>query len=169
VSDGILVVEVAVAQLVVESGGAPVVLAVEQQVANLVAVAEQGPAGPQGAQGPANSTVVRTAQGTLSGHRVVCSAGGGLVRYASANDSTSVGSIEGVTIGAVADGAAASIQLAGEMVEPSWSWTPGPVFLGLAGQLTQTLPSSGFIVQIGVATAAATLLISPRTPILTAQ
>ena len=67
----------------------------------------------------------------------------------------------GVTTGAAALGAGVTVQTEGVMVEPSWAWATGPVWLGLTGLLTQTIPTTGVLVRIGTAISATKLRIAP--------
>ena len=75
----------------------------------------------------------------------------------------------GVSLTAADEGDSLDAMIQGEVVEASWSWSPGPVFLGKAGGLVQTPPTAGFIQQIGTATSATKIVISPSTPIVLAQ
>lgn len=68
----------------------------------------------------------------------------------------------GVTTGATSTGQTATIAIAGELTEVSWAWTPGPVWLGDDGLLTQVLATTGAIVRIGTAISADTIIIEPR-------
>lgn len=126
------------------------------------------PEGPIGPPGPAGGvTIQKAAAQALSGHKVVRPAPGDELDIASADDASDAGFAIGVTIGAAEAGATATAQTAGELVEPSWSWSIGPVFLGLAGALTQSPPAAAFLQQIGVAVAPDRLFINIRPPILT--
>ena len=46
----------------------------------------------------------------------------------------------GVVDRAYAPGESAEVKTAFPLAHAGWAWAPGPVFLGLAGQLTQVLP-----------------------------
>jgi hypothetical protein len=127
----------------------------------------EGPIGPPGPPGPAGgASVTKTAAEAVSGHRAV-KAVGDQVAYASADVAGDAELVLGVTVGAAIAGAPATVQTVGEMVEGSWAWTVGPVFLGLNGLLTQTPPAAAFVRQIGVAVASDRLLIDLRPPIFT--
>jgi hypothetical protein len=107
----------------------------------------------------------RTAAATLSGHRVVKVDDAGLADYA-ANTVDDAQSVIGLTTGAVTSGGLATIQSSGLMTEPSWSWVPNnPVYLGSNGTLTQTTPTSGVVLVIGVPLSATELFIDIKTPI----
>ena len=105
--------------------------------------------------------IVAPAGTTLGGHRVVYLDSARAARYASSADATAYQAI-GLTIGAASSGADATIQTTGELTEPSWAFTPGPVYLASAGQLTQTPPASGTVVQIGIASTPTRMAIAPR-------
>jgi hypothetical protein len=124
----------------------------------------QGPAGIPGPPGPAGGTTATAPAGeALGGQRAVYIAAGE-ARYASAADD-SAAVVAGITTGAVADGDTATYQLSGAMTEPSWNWTPElPVFLGLSGQLTQTPPAAGAIVELGIALTPQTIVVRVQRP-----
>lgn len=113
--------------------------------------------------------VSRTAGEDIGGHRVVIQYTDGCVYYASNTSDSHKHAILGITTGAVSSGNTATIQTYGELTEPSWTWTPGlPVFLSTNGLLTQTAPSSGFVLVIGTAQTATKLFVSIKPPIVKA-
>jgi hypothetical protein len=117
--------------------------------------------GPQGIPGtPGGSTVTRTASGVISGHRVVKALAGGAVGYPSISDTTDAGLIEGITTGAADPGADVTVQIAGQMVEPSWNWSLGPVYCADNGVLSQSVPSGAWLRQVAVAVAPDTIIIA---------
>ena len=63
-------------------------------------------------------------------------------------------------------GDAAVVRRRGVMVEAGWAWSPGPVYVGDSGLLTQSVPASGWLLQIGLAVNATTLDINPEEPIV---
>ena len=134
----------------------------------VVSVGEVGPQGPQGVPGPSGTAVVLpfVADGALGGNRVVRPTTLGKVGYADSATPAHANIVLGITVGAANDGAAVSVQVSGPMTEPSWTWTPdAPVFCGLAGALTQTPPTAGFSLIVGVATGATTIAIGVKQPI----
>lgn len=124
--------------------------------------------GPQGVPGPPGSDVVAgTAAEALGGHRMVRGARDALT-YATNTDASHADDIQGLTLGAAAAGAGVLLQRAGDVTEPSWSWTPEtPVFLGPDGQLTQTPPddSAAFTLCVGFAATPTTLVLRFEAPI----
>jgi hypothetical protein len=118
-----------------------------------------GPPG-LGGEGEA-STIVREAGEALGGHRAISVGVSGLALYADPFDPL-LRVPAGVSIGAAAGGDTVTVQIAGELVEPSWSWTPGPIYLAPLGMLTQAPPVSGAIVIVGQATGPSAMRIGPQ-------
>lgn len=99
----------------------------------------------------------------LGGHRVVCAVPGG-VDLASSDAADSAGAVIGLTTAAAAAGTPVSVVTHGPVVEPSWSFVIGPVYLGLDGLLTQDPPTTGCVLRIGRATAPTVLLVDLDEP-----
>lgn len=119
-----------------------------------VFVGIQGPAGPEGAAGGDTPMV---AASTLSGHRAVVSVSATEIGYADNDTPSHSVKVLGIIKDAANAGGTVMVQTFRSMTEPSWDWTPGqPIFLGNNGMLTQTVPATGFILELGVA-------ISPQT------
>lgn len=113
--------------------------------------------------GATSAPVTANAGEALSGHRGVYVAADGLAYYADpANETGRL--LSGITTGAAALGASASIQTDGAVDEPSWAWTAGggPVWLGTAGALTQTVPVAGLLIQVGIPMGPTRLRIEPQ-------
>lgn len=110
-----------------------------------------------------------TAGEPLSGQRAVRLAGSNTVRIASSDDISQAGLPIGVTTAAADEGADVTVMIVGTVDEPTWSFSPGPVFLGLNGALVQIPPASGFVLQIGTALSATRLVVERSTPIILAQ
>jgi hypothetical protein len=112
------------------------------------------------------SNIVTLAAGTaLGGHRAVIADGAGQALYADQSDTSHIGKVIGITTVAAMQGAPIEITQAGEVIEPSWNWSPGKIFCGVNGLLTQTVPTSGFIQVIGIALAATKMLVDLQTPL----
>ena len=117
--------------------------------------------------GGVSNVMEYVADGALGGHRIVRATTAGKVGYVDPSDPDQAHAALGLTTGAVADGALASVQFAGPITEPSWAWTPNlPVFIGAAGVPTQTPPSSGFHATVGVAVSATSMVIQLKSPIV---
>jgi len=126
----------------------------------------RGPAGPQGEPGPPAEMPLLVAARALGGHRAVVAVGDDRVDYASADQPDHAGRVLGITAGAVDAAEAVRVVIAGPMVEPSWNWVSGPVFVGLDGLLTQAPPASGFVQVVGAALAPTRLLVALGDPII---
>ena len=120
-----------------------------------------GPPGPAGPAGPMGGIASRIAGENIGGHRAVTVGADGKAYLASPVEAQAQ-AVFGVTTGAALAGAVVVIQCAGEQVEPAWSWTPGPVWLGTDGVLTQVVPTVGAAVLIGTAGGPTSLTVAPR-------
>ncbi len=107
--------------------------------------------------------IIEVAAGeNLSGHKAVAVVAGEAV-HADKGTPIHRGLVRGVTTGAANDGDVARVQVYGPMREPSWAWTPGlPIYVGTAGALTQSVPTSGWLQQIAVADTATQIFIDPQ-------
>lgn len=123
----------------------------------------QGPPGPPGDNSGTRKTIDLAYPGTLGGHRIVVSLDG-TAAYADAGDPSHLGKVVGITDSAATG--TVPVVFSGEIVEPTWAWTPGPVFVGTGGVPTQSPPSSGFQQQIGTALTATRLLVQILPPIV---
>lgn len=157
---------------VVVQGTDPTVVIQPQlsRTVEVITAGPQGPTGPSGPPGPAGGNVIALPAATaLGGHRVVRSTGDGRCGYASADNPLHGDDVLGITLGAAVAGANANVQVAGEVTEPSWAWTPQePVFLGANGVLTQeppTEPDAAFVLIVGFATSPTGLMLRIEGPI----
>ncbi len=102
----------------------------------------------------------------LGGHRLVSTDAAGKAHYTDITVAADVAALTGMTTGAAVAGASATVRTAGQIVEPSWAWTPGlPVFCGANAIPTQVCPATGHLVIIGVALSATALLLRIEKPI----
>lgn len=115
---------------------------------------------------PGATVVVQmTAGEALGGQKVVRSASGSAMLATSATAAHGAAVI-GITTGAATSGAQVGVQCAGLMTDPSFSFTPGgAIYCGTNGVLTQSVPTSGFILQVGVAISATSIMIKICQPI----
>ena len=120
-----------------------------------------GAKGKDGIDGDAGSSVRRIADIALGGHRCVITTATGIT-YADSSNITHLGLVLGITTSAVLAGEEVAISTVGEVIEPSWSFALGNVYVGLNGNLTQIVPLSGFIQIIGVAISPTVLLVAPK-------
>lgn len=133
-----------------------------------VALSRVGPQGPPGPVGPSGGAALsRTADQALSGHRVVRATSATGANYADPSILEHRDTVLGITTGAAVSGAAVLVLSAGELAEPSWSWTPGlPIYVGNSGALTQVAPLSGWLLVVGVATSATSMVVRLHPPIV---
>lgn len=107
-----------------------------------------------------------SATGPISGHRAIVSTGSA-ARYPDASVSADGDLIVGISTNAAVDGDEVTVRTTGEIIEPSWNWTPGPIFAGNNGVLTQTPPAGAWIRQVGVAVAPTRIVVDLRPTFLT--
>lgn len=115
------------------------------------------------------SSIEALAAVNLSGHRAVSPRADGTLEYADPTQLVNINRAVWLTTSAVSAGAVAAVRTMGEVIEPSWSWTPGmAVYLGANGMLTQTVPvapSSAFLLELGTAITPTSLFFDPGIPI----
>ena len=144
------------------------VLVDEVEVVSIVAVAEQGPRGIQGIQGPAGGTTTVTAGATpLSGHSAVAVDAAGLLIQADCTNPAHRGAVLGLLANAYSPGDQAVVQTAFTLEHSGWTWSLGPVFVGTAGQLTQTLPVGAVFSQVVAHALSPTLVLVDVQPPIT--
>lgn len=109
--------------------------------------------------GGGEQVLSKLAHQALSGHRAVYLFSESEVDYPDPTNYQQVKKIVGLTKGAASAGGVVEIQTSGLLVEPSWNFSLGDVWLGSNGLLTQTPPNSGNLVLIGAAVSATALQI----------
>lgn len=137
----------------------------------ILSVAEQGPPGATGPIGPSGgSALTVTAGPALGGHRLVVMDGADTAQYADPTNLSHAGIVLGMTVGAVVAGQPLNVIRLGEITEPTWNWTLNqPVYLGLNGVPTQTLPPTAvFSLVVGFPITSTKLFVSIREPIVIA-
>lgn len=135
------------------------------EVQVLGAAGIRGPKGEKGSPGEGFVTQRHPAGSDLSGHRAVRIVSG-LCYPCDAGAREQAGRCIGVSQGAALAGDEVVVQTAGALVEPSWAWVEGPIFVGANGVLTQSLAGLAFVHQIGVATSPTQIDINPQLSIL---
>lgn len=140
----------------------------------IVTVAAPGPAGPPGPPGPqgipglagdvaAQLRWTAPAAVNLSGHRAVTARPDGSLEYASNTNPAHLAAPIWVTTQAAGVGDDVDVVVFGVLDEPTWSWTPGPIYLGAGGLLVQTPPTAAggtlFLAQVAVATASGRIFV----------
>jgi hypothetical protein len=128
-------------------------------------VGHQGPPGPEGQIGPAGgSTLQRTAGATLSAMVAVYELDAEVFAL-DKDDDANIDQFLGLTVTAADIGNTINVQRTGAVDNSGWAWTPGRVYLGASGALTQTPATSGNDVLIGRAVSATRLLLDLQDPI----
>jgi hypothetical protein len=91
---------------------------------------------------------------SLSALRVVTLDDSGQLIYADSGNLNHAFALIGILPAAVGLGNSIAVLTDGSLSDTNWNWNPRvPIFLGSNGQLTQTVPSSGFLVQVARAIA----------------
>lgn len=114
--------------------------------------------------------VHRTTAAALSGHMLVAPLDDGTVDYADCATLQHINRPIWLTTRSWSSGVVATLLFEGTIVEPSWTWTPGtPIFLGLNGVMTQTVPDGAmFSRQVATVIDATTIEFSVQPPIMLA-
>ena len=86
--------------------------------------------------------------------------------YADQSDINSYGKVIGFSKGAVITGAMLEIVTASELTGFTGLIPNTQIYLGLNGLITQTVPTSGFIQQLGVALTSTSILVNISLPLL---
>ena len=127
-----------------------------------------GPPGKQGIPGPAGGTTTVTVGATpLSGHSAVAVDAGGMLIKADCTNPAHQGAVLGLLANAYSPGDQAVVQTAFTLEHSGWTWTPGPVFVGTAGQLTQALPVGAVFSQVVAHALSPTLVLVDVQPPIT--
>jgi hypothetical protein len=107
--------------------------------------------GHQGIPGPAGGQLNAAAGATLNGHRVLAWDATGRLIHASADNLDHLLAIAGLTEASAVEGDQIPIKASGPIEFSGWSWSRGPVLLGLNGQLVQSIvPGALFVQPIGL-------------------
>lgn len=101
-------------------------------------------------------TITLEASNTINVRRAVCVSNGMCYHPDIAVESDAL-VVMGISTQAGATGSDVRVQVSGRITHASWSWGAGPVYADDEGVLTQTAPSSGWIVRIGHAISSTTI------------
>lgn len=129
---------------VLELLGTPVtqLLTLVDESVTLLTATEQGPAG-------ASALLSYPGAVALSGHIAITLDALGQALPADCSVAAHAAGVLGVTLGASSTGAPAVVVLTGGLSHLGWAFTPGlPVFLGLAGALTQARPAQAIFSKV---------------------
>lgn len=107
----------------------------------------------RGDAGSGGSSLSYLSASSLSGHIAITLDAQGRATPADCTLASHAHALMGITLGASGAGASAPVTLSGQLEHLGWTFTPGaPVFLGLAGAITQSLPPQAvFSKVLGVA------------------
>jgi len=135
------------------------------RIVEVVTAGLVGPQGPQGIAGPAGGATIEMVAGeNLGGRRAVISSGG-LAIYADSTVPEHQNRVIGITSNAVTTGGIVNVVMSGQL-NGLFGLTPDiPVYLANNGMLTQTVPASGFIQQLGTAITADSMSVNIYTGI----
>ena len=111
------------------------------------------------------SRVPMVADGIIHGRRAVSAALGLVYHPALATPADGV-NVYGIAANAAVDGDTVEVHTQGPMTDASWTWVAGPVYVDDEGVLSQTAPTTGWIVTVGMAIAPDTIDIHIQLPIL---
>lgn len=140
----------------------------ERERLQILTEARQGPPGPAGPAGPAGGATTVTVGATpLSGHSVVAADTAGLLIKADCTNPAHQGTVLGLLANAYSPGDQAVVQTAFTLKHAGWTWTAGPVFVGTAGQLTQSLPAGAVFSQVVAQALSATIVLVDVQPPIT--
>lgn len=118
-----------------------------------------------GSDNPSKISTTEIAGVDISGHSVVIKSGTGTVSLADHNLLSHIHQVLGVSLNSATQGTEVQVQSFGLITEPSWNWIDGPVYLGVGGQLSQTPPTTGFLLIVGTAMAPTVLMVKLGVPI----
>ncbi|MCK5919386.1 MAG: hypothetical protein KAG66_00490 [Methylococcales bacterium] len=135
-------------------------IAVGRQEITVVATGVQGPEGYSQPAGEAS--VEYTSSETLNMYSPVI-ATGGLVAKADQSDLTHLGKVLGLALTSATAGGTVRVLQIGRVVNPTWSWLPGPIYLGV-GVLTQVPATNGILQVLAVAVSATEILVAVKQP-----
>lgn len=108
-------------------------------------------------------TITLTAEEAIGGNRAVAVNEEGQAIYSDKDVSPEC---VGISSGAADVGGGVTVQLSGEMSDPSWSFIPGlQIYLGTEGLLTQEATANGHLVALGRAISGNKIIINIEQPI----
>lgn len=115
-----------------------------------------------------DDVVVRKAGETMSALRGVYELAG-FVYKLDQQDSVHIDYFLGITISSASLGREVVVKRSGTIDDASWNWTPGLVYLGADGMLTQTVPTTGWELVVGNSPSPQRLNLDFDEPVLLAQ
>lgn len=115
-----------------------------------------------------DDVVIRRAGETISALRGVYELAGRVYKL-DQQDSDHIDYFLGITTSSATNGREIVVKRSGTIDDASWNWTPGLVYLGADGVLTQTVPTTGWELVVGNSPSPQRLNIDFDEPVLLAQ
>lgn len=152
---------------IVVSSVVPKVIALDQRtVAKIAAVGIQGRPGPQGADGSGTSTDLTLSSGDVIQSLRVVRAVNGVALPVDTSQADHADDVSGIALqSATVNGTDISVRASGVLTESGWNWSPGVVYCGPDGTLTQSPAATGWLLQVGRVVNATTIDIDIELPI----
>lgn len=125
--------------------------------------------GPQGPPGDTDAAVLLATSGaTINALRVI-KLENDLAYVADSSTAADANRVVGISVTAASNpGDQISVRTDGEMNDAGWSWTPGAIFVGQNGVLTQTAPNVGFVLEVARARSATKIIVDIQNPFMRA-
>jgi len=128
-----------------------------------ITVVTAGVQGPEGYSQPAGEASVEYISNEALNMYSPVIAANGRVSKADQSDVSHLGQVLGVAVTSAVLGGTVRILQLGRVVNPTWSWVPGPIYLGV-GTLTQAPATSGILQVLAVAVSATEILVAVKQP-----
>lgn len=158
-TSAVVVTETATSTVATETLGA--VVHEEQVKQNVV---QGGVQGPPGIPGASTQFEYAVAARTIGGNRAVTVNSQGQLVYPDITADSS--RVYGLTTQSGVTGELIQVQITGTQIEPTWNWnTALPVFVGVEGTLTQSVPTVGQLLVVGYPQSPTKLFIDRQSPI----
>lgn len=110
--------------------------------------------------------IIEVVAGEALGSNRVVQSDGTVAMYSDSATIANMPLVLGITTNAVNIGELSFIRTAGELYDATWTWVEGAVYNGLNGVLTQTPPTTGFVLQVATAISATKILIGIKQGII---
>lgn len=171
IADASAVVEVEASAVEVPELAATAVELIE--AATEIELSASGPRGPRGAQGApgVGSIGYIDGQAPLAGEisALRCVAvDNGIFRYPDTGDKADAPRVVGIAINAAVNGDPVRAQVSGPLTDNSWNWSPGLVYCGANGALTQSLTGLRFVQPVARVVSPSSIFVSLLLPVVRA-
>lgn len=134
------------------------ILVVTEDKWSILNVVGVGPKGDPGVTG--GSSLTKIAFDNVSALKAVYATSNGTVSHATLS-TVATTQVIGIAKGSALPASSVQVQPSGQMQDPSWNWIPGQsIYLSNNGNLTQTLPTTSWHVELAVADATNSIIIN---------